>query len=95
MYLDYAEKQAERRRPLYMRDQREKLDAFLAFNEGDIPKDAGRVSMEVAEKLAIESDEAFDRRRLGEEAAAPDEFEAEAKPLAAKAPAPNTDGNDE
>lgn len=29
MYLDYAEEQAERRKPLYMRDWRAKLDAFL------------------------------------------------------------------
>ncbi|HZF08433.1 MAG TPA: virulence RhuM family protein [Thermoanaerobaculia bacterium] len=30
MYLDYAEEQAERRRLLYMRDWREKLDGFLS-----------------------------------------------------------------
>lgn len=33
MYLDYAEDQAHRRHVLYMRDWREKLDAFLKFNE--------------------------------------------------------------
>ena len=36
MYLDYAEDQAKRRRPLYVRDWREKFDAFLAFNEREI-----------------------------------------------------------
>ena len=33
MYLDYAEDQARKRKPLYMADWRKKLDAFLQFNE--------------------------------------------------------------
>src|SRR5262249_54121737 len=74
MYLDYAEEQAERRRPLYMRDWREKLDGFLRFNERDILKDAGRVSAEVAQKLTLEEYDKFERRRLAEEAEAPDEL---------------------
>ena len=49
MYLDYAEDQAHRRQPLYMRDWRERLDAFLRFNERDILLNAGKVSMEVAQ----------------------------------------------
>jgi hypothetical protein len=81
MYLDYAEEQAERRKPLYMRDWREKLDAFLAFNERDVLKDAGRVSMEIAQKLALDAYDTFERRRLAEEAAAPDELEDAAKRL--------------
>lgn len=64
MYLDYAEDQAKRRRQLYMRDWREKLDAFLKFNERDILKHAGKVSMEVARVLAIEEYEKFNQRRL-------------------------------
>ncbi len=75
MYLDYAEEQAERRQPLYMRDWRAKLDAFLAFNERDILKDGGRVSAEIAQKLALDEYEKFEGRRLAEEAAAPDEWE--------------------
>jgi len=75
MYLDYAEEQAERRKPLTMRDWRAKLDAFLAFNERDVLKDAGRVSAEVAQRLALEAYEAFEKRRLVEEASAPDELE--------------------
>jgi hypothetical protein len=81
MYLDYAEEQAERRRPLYMRDWRAKLDAFLAFNERDILKDAGRVSAEVAQKLALDEYEKLERRRLAEEASAPDELEEAARNL--------------
>ncbi len=81
MYLDYAEEQAERRQPLYMRDWRAKLDAFLAFNERDILKDAGRVSAEVAQELALDQFEKFEKRRLAEEASAPDELEETARRL--------------
>lgn len=81
MYLDYAEEQAERRQPLYMRDWRAKLDAFLAFNERDVLKDAGRTSMEIAQRLALDEYDKFVTRRLAEEAAAPDELEASVKRL--------------
>jgi hypothetical protein len=84
MYLDYAEEQAERRRPLYMRDWRAKLDAFLAFNERDILKDGGRVSAEVAQKLALDEYEKFERWRLAEEASAPDELAEAARHLELK-----------
>jgi hypothetical protein len=86
MYLDYAEEQAERRRPLYMRDWRDKLDAFLKFNERDVLQNAGKVSAEVAQKLALDEYEKFERKRLAAEAAAPDEFEAEAKRLGSGKP---------
>lgn len=87
MYLDYAEEQAERRKPLYMRDWRAKLDAFLVFNERDILKDAGRISAEIAQKLALEAYEKFERRRLAKEASAPDELEKTVKRLGPKKPA--------
>ncbi len=80
MYLDYAESQAERRQPLYMRDWREKLDAFLRFNEREILQDAGKVSMEVAKALALEHYEKFSERRLLEESQEEtDEFDDAAK----------------
>jgi hypothetical protein len=84
MYLDYAEEQAERRRPLYMKDWREKLDAFLKFNEREVLEDASRVSMKVAQTLAIEHYGEFTRRRLQEEAEQPDDFEKVAKQLGPK-----------
>jgi hypothetical protein len=68
MYLDYAEDQARHRKPLYMRDWREKLDAFLKFNEREILQHAGKVSMEVAHALALDEYEKFNRQRLAEEA---------------------------
>ncbi len=64
MYLDYAEMQAERRQPVYMKEWKEKLDAFLRFNEQDILKNSGTVSMEIAKSLAINEYEKFNRKRL-------------------------------
>lgn len=84
MYLDYAEEQTERRRVLHMSDWRDKLDAFLKFNEREVLTDAGRVSMEVAQALAAEHYEAFQQRRLQEEAESSDYFEAVAKELGPK-----------
>jgi len=54
MYLDYAEAQAERKQPIYMKDWVQKLDAFLQFNEREILSGSGQVSMEVAKRLALE-----------------------------------------
>lgn len=68
MYLDFAEDQARRRRVLYMRDWREKLDAFLQFNERDILTNAGKVAKEVADRLAVEQYEKFHAARLKREA---------------------------
>jgi len=53
MYLDYAEMQAARGKVMTMKDRTEKLDAFLQFSEYDILANPGKVSHEVAEKLAL------------------------------------------
>jgi hypothetical protein len=53
MYLDFAEDQARRRRAVYMCEWQEKLDAFLRFNEREILGDAGKVTREVADALAL------------------------------------------
>lgn len=68
MYLDYAEDQARKRKPLYMADWRKKLDAFLQFNEREILHNAGNVAMEVAKRLAETEYEKFHARRLSFEA---------------------------
>lgn len=87
MYLDYAEDQARRRKVLYMRDWREKLDAFLQFNERDILTNAGKVAKEVADKLALEHYEKFHARRLIAEAQADEQaFEDTVRKLPAKPP---------
>jgi hypothetical protein len=86
MYLDYAEEQAERRRPLYMRDWRDKLDGFLQFNERAVLKNAGKISAEVAQ---------FEQKRISEEAAAPDAFDETAKRLASTSKSSKTKGKPE
>ena len=50
MYLDYAEDQAHRRRPMHMADWVGRLDAFLQFNERNILTHAGAVTRELAER---------------------------------------------
>jgi len=52
MYLDYAESQARKGVVMFMKDWVTKLDAFLQFNEEAVLKHPGRVSHEVALKLA-------------------------------------------
>jgi hypothetical protein len=55
MFLDFAEDQARRRRQVFMRDWREKLDEFLLFNERGVLPDAGRVTREAADRKAWRS----------------------------------------
>ena len=82
MYLDYAEMQAERKQPVYMKEWREKLDAFLRFNDQEILNDKGTVSMEVAHQLALGEYEKFSARRIAEESAVADrEFDQMVKRL--------------
>lgn len=64
MYLDYAEDQAERHQPMYMKDWTGKLNAFLQFNGREILQDAGKISKKVAEELALNEYEKFNHHRL-------------------------------
>jgi hypothetical protein len=64
MYLDYAEDQAERKNPMYMKDWEEKLNAFLKFNEREILNNAGKISRQVAKKLAEDEYEKYNQKRL-------------------------------
>lgn len=52
MYLDYAENQASRQKTMTMKAWAERLDAFLEFNEYDILTNAGKISADVAKRLA-------------------------------------------
>ncbi|MBO7380140.1 MAG: virulence RhuM family protein [Neisseriaceae bacterium] len=52
MYLDYATRQARRHIPMTMADWADKLDAFLQFNDADIWKNKGKITMEIAQKFA-------------------------------------------
>lgn len=64
MYLDYAESQAKKKKPMYMKDWAQKLDAFLEFNEHDILTNAGKISAKLAEQFAKEQYEVFHQQRL-------------------------------
>ena len=59
MYLDYAELQAIRNKPMYMKDWIEKLNSFLKFSEYEILTNAGSISHEVALALAHKEYEIF------------------------------------
>lgn len=71
MYLDYAEDQARKRKPMFMQDWVQKLDAFLAFNEREVLKDAGRISAEVAKRLAETEFEKYQEKLRIKEATEP------------------------
>ncbi len=78
MYLDYAENQAARQRPMKMDDWVEKLDAFLRFNEYEVLNNAGKVSHDVAMKLAEEQYEHF---RVSQDRRFESDFERAAKTI--------------
>lgn len=59
MFLDYAEMQAEKGIAMTMQDWVKKLDSFLQFNETKILPDAGKISHEMAEKLATSEYEKY------------------------------------
>ncbi|HSX04284.1 MAG TPA: virulence RhuM family protein [Rhabdochlamydiaceae bacterium] len=67
MYLDHAEDQARRRKAMTMAEWEEKLDAFLLFKERDLLDHAGKISAQVAEKLALERYAEFDEKRRQKE----------------------------
>jgi hypothetical protein len=76
MFLDYAEDQAERHILMHMQDWVEKLDAFLDFNEYDILNSPGKVSHEVAARLAQGE---YERFRVEQDRAFESDFEKAAK----------------
>ncbi|MEA1985427.1 MAG: virulence RhuM family protein [Euryarchaeota archaeon] len=63
MYLDYAELQAIRNKPMYMKDWIGKLNAFLKFSEYEILTNAGQISHEVALALVSKEYEIFKKKQ--------------------------------
>ncbi len=78
-YLLYAESQALKREPMYMKDWIKKLDSFLEFNERNILDHAGKVSHELAEEIAHREYEDFKKKRQKMEDKELDDFEEESK----------------
>jgi len=81
MYLDFAELQAERQISMKMADWVTRLDAFLQFNEYNILKDAGKVSHDVAMKLA---EKAYIKFRVIQDRNYESDFEKEVKKITDK-----------
>jgi len=81
MYLDYAENQAARQIPMKMSDWVTKLDAFLKFNEYNILNDAGKLSHEVATKLA---EDEYDKFRILQDQNYESDFDEEVKKVKRK-----------
>lgn len=78
MYLGFAEMQALRGIIMRMKDWVAKLDAFLKFNERQILSDAGRISHEVAEILALGE---YDKYRKEQDKNYISDFDREVKKL--------------
>ncbi|MDD2709260.1 MAG: virulence RhuM family protein [Verrucomicrobiae bacterium] len=66
MYLDYAELQAVRQKPMTMRDWITKLNAFLKFSEYEILTNSGSICHEVAKELALKKYEEFRKKQDAE-----------------------------
>ncbi len=75
-YLLYAEDQAARQIPMKMTDWVQRLDAFLKFNERDVLTNPGKVSMEVAQQLAVEQ---YGQFRVKQDQAFESDFDREVK----------------
>jgi hypothetical protein len=78
MYLDFAELQAERQVPMKMEDWVSRLDAFLQFNEYNVLNDAGKISHDLAIKLA---DTEYEKFRIVQDQNYISDFEQEVKKL--------------
>lgn len=90
MYLDYAENQAARQIPMKMADWVQRLDAFLKFNEYEVLTNAGKVSKEVADRLAEAQYAEF---RVRQDREFESDFEAEVKRIEQRRPSRRKKGD--
>lgn len=74
-YLEFAELQAQNRKPMYMADWITKLDDFLKLSEREILTHAGEISHELAVKKAETEYERFHQKQLSEPSAVEKHFE--------------------
>ena len=65
-YLIFAQGQAMRRVPMYMKAWIKKLDAFLSINDRDVLNHAGKISHETAKQAAEGEYEKFHARRISD-----------------------------
>ncbi len=63
MWLDYAEDQATRKKQIFLKDWKKKLDEFLAFNDRDVLENFGSISKKEADQKAKEEYKKFSAKR--------------------------------
>jgi hypothetical protein len=63
MWLDYAEDQAKRRKQIFMKDWKQKLDEFLKFNDRNVLPNAGQIGKKEADDFARQQYDQFAVRR--------------------------------
>ncbi len=80
-YLIFAQGQAMRRIPMYMRDWIQKLDSFMTLNDRDILTHAGKISHEMAKQLAENEYEKFHIQRISDSAKALSDFDRAVKQI--------------
>jgi len=68
MYLDYAEDQAKQHVPMHMNEWEEKLNAFLQFTGRELLQDAGKITKEIADEMAYEQYNIYEKNRRNIEA---------------------------
>ena len=66
-YLVFAEGQAMRRIPMYMKDWIDKLNGFLSLNDRNILEGAGKISHELAMQKMDSEYEKFNKKRINED----------------------------
>ena len=65
-YLDLAELQAMRKKPMYMKDWVARLDHYLRMTDSEVLQNAGKVSHALAEQKAKEEYQKYKRLHSGE-----------------------------
>ena len=84
-YIDFAELQTRSHKVMYMKDWKEKLDAFLHLNEREILSNAGKISAELAKELVnAQYDIYVDHRKMLEKKVADEELTNIVKEVAKK-----------
>ena len=91
MYLDYAEMQAARGRAMTMEAWIVKLNAFLKFSEYEILTNAGKISHEVAEALALKE---YEKYRIDQDKNYISDFDREVKKIFAVSARSRDDGGE-
>ena len=83
-YLIFAQGQAMRRVPMYMKDWIKKLDAFLSINDREILENAGKISHEMAKQNADDEYEKFNKLRIADNKKSLSDFDKAIKQIESK-----------